>query len=94
MKLLMSEETKPAYGMVQINMKNPSDFMERYVQHVMPILNTWNIEMIAGSMTPNTKEGSFEGNWQQYFASQAWKLPKPGTSPQIMSPTRICESMN
>jgi uncharacterized protein (DUF1330 family) len=29
----------------------------------MPILNAWNIEMIAGSMTPNTKEGSFEGNW-------------------------------
>ena len=43
----MSEETKPAYGMVQINMKNPSDFMERYVQHVMPILNAWNIEMIG-----------------------------------------------
>lgn len=63
MELVMSEETKPAYGMVQINMKNPSDFMERYVQHVMPILSAWNIEMIAGSMTPTTKEGSFGGNW-------------------------------
>ena len=39
MELLMSEETKPAYGMVQINMKDPAEFMERYAQHVMPILS-------------------------------------------------------
>ncbi|MFM2184291.1 MAG: hypothetical protein RJB61_2585, partial [Actinomycetota bacterium] len=26
----MSDETKPAYGMVQLNMKDPGDFMERY----------------------------------------------------------------
>jgi len=59
----MAEETKPAYAMVQINMKNPEEFMERYAQHVFPILAAWNVEMIAGSMTPSTKEGSFSGNW-------------------------------
>ena len=59
----MSEDTKPAYGMVQLNMKDPADFMERYAQHVFPILDKWGVEMIAGSMTPTTKEGSFNGNW-------------------------------
>jgi len=59
----MSEETKPAYGLVQINIINQAEFMERYAQHVFPILEKWGIEMIAGSDTPVTKEGSFEGNW-------------------------------
>jgi len=59
----MSEEIKPAYGLVQINIINQAEFMERYAQHVFPILEKWGIEMIAGSDTPVTKEGSFEGNW-------------------------------
>jgi hypothetical protein len=59
----MTEATKPAYAMVQINMKNPEEFMERYAQHVMPILAAWNVEMLAGTMTPSTIEGDFSGNW-------------------------------
>lgn len=59
----MSDEVKPAYALVQINMKNPEEFMERYAQHVFPILDAWGVEMIAGSMTPSTKEGDFSGNW-------------------------------
>lgn len=59
----MSDNTTPAYGMVQINMVNPEEFMERYAQHVFPILDAWGIEMIAGSTTPTAKEGSFAGNW-------------------------------
>ena len=59
----MTEATKPAYGLVQINIKNLEDFMDRYAQHVFPILDAWGVEMIAGSMTPTTKEGSFNGNW-------------------------------
>jgi uncharacterized protein (DUF1330 family) len=59
----MSEATKPVYGMVQLNMKDPGEFMERYAQHVFPILDAWGVEMIAGSTTPTTKEGSFSGNW-------------------------------
>ncbi len=35
---MMTEATTPAYAMVQINMVNPEEFMERYAQHVMPIL--------------------------------------------------------
>ena len=59
----MTEEVKPAYGLVQINITNPEEFMERYAQHVFPILDAWGVEMIAGSMTPTTKEGDFRGNW-------------------------------
>jgi len=59
----MTEATTPAYAMVQINMVNPEEFMERYAQHVMPILAAWNVEMIAGTMAPVTKEGTFSGNW-------------------------------
>ena len=59
----MTDETTPAYALVQINITNPDEFMERYAQHVFPILDAWGIEMIAGSMTPTTKEGSFSGNW-------------------------------
>jgi uncharacterized protein (DUF1330 family) len=59
----MTDAAKPVYGLVQINMKNPEEFMERYAQHVFPILDAWGVEMIAGSMTPTTKEGSFAGNW-------------------------------
>jgi len=59
----MTEATTPAYAMVQINMKNPEEFMERYAQHVMPILAAWNVEMLAGTMSPSTIEGDFSGNW-------------------------------
>jgi len=59
----MTESTTPAYAMVQINITNPDEFMARYAQHVFPILDAWDAEMIAGSMTPSTKEGDFSGNW-------------------------------
>jgi len=59
----MNETAKPAYGLVQINITNQEEFMERYAQHVFPILAKWGIEMVAGSTTPTTKEGSFAGNW-------------------------------
>lgn len=49
--------------MVQINMKNPEEFMERYAQHVFPIMDKFGVQMIAGSPTPQTKEGGFDGNW-------------------------------
>jgi len=59
----MDNATTPAYGLVQINIKDPAEFMERYAQHVFPILEAWGVEMIAGSATPTTKEGPFRGNW-------------------------------
>jgi len=50
----VSDDPKPVYGMVQLNIKDPADFMERYAQHVFPILDAWGVEMIAGSATPTT----------------------------------------
>ncbi len=58
----MSATTTPAYAMVQINITNPEEFMERYAQHVFPILDAAGVEMIAGTMTPSTIEGDFSGN--------------------------------
>ena len=52
----MTDEATPAYAMVQINMKDPEEFMERYAQHVMPILAAWDVKMIAGTMAPSTIE--------------------------------------
>jgi len=59
----MSDKKKPYYAMVQINIKDQNDFMERYAKHVFPILDKFKIKMLAGSFTPITKEGDFSGNW-------------------------------
>ena len=59
----MSDKNKPYYAMVQINIKDQNDFMERYAKHVFPILEQFKIKMLAGSFTPITKEGDFSGNW-------------------------------
>jgi uncharacterized protein (DUF1330 family) len=59
----MTEDTTPAYAMVQITINDPAEFNERYAQYVFPILDKFGAQMIAGSPTPQTKEGDFDGNW-------------------------------
>jgi uncharacterized protein (DUF1330 family) len=59
----MSDETAPAYAMVQIKIKNPAEFNERYSQYVFPILEKSGVQMVAGTTTPTTREGDFDGNW-------------------------------
>ena len=59
----MADETTPAYAIVQITINDPADFNERYAQYVFPILDKFGAQMIAGSPTPQTKEGDFAGNW-------------------------------
>jgi uncharacterized protein (DUF1330 family) len=59
----MTDETAPAYAMVQIKIKDPAEFNERYSQYVFPILAKYGVEMVAGSPTPTTREGDFDGNW-------------------------------
>ena len=74
----MTNETAPAYAMVQIKIKNPADFNERYSQYVFPILEKYGVQMIAGSPAPTTVEGTFDGNWAAILrfpsmaAAQAW----------------------
>ena len=83
----MNEDIKPAYGLVQINITNQAEFMERYAQHVFPILAKWGIEMIAGSDTPVTKEGTLKEIGQQCCASQAWPWQRSGTTQMTMHHT-------
>ena len=59
----MSDDTTPAYAMVQITINDHAEFNERYAQYVFPILDKFGVQMIAGSPTPQTKEGDFDGNW-------------------------------
>ena len=74
----MSEQTAPAYAMVQISIKDPADFNERYSQFVFPILASAGVEMIAGTPAPTTREGGFDGNWAAILrfpsmaAAMAW----------------------
>ncbi|MEI8058451.1 MAG: DUF1330 domain-containing protein, partial [Actinomycetes bacterium] len=74
----MTDETAPAYAMVQIKIKNPAEFNERYSQYVFPILEQFGVQMVAGSPTPTTREGDFDGNWAAILrfpsmsAAQAW----------------------
>jgi uncharacterized protein (DUF1330 family) len=74
----MTDQTAPAYAMVQITIKDPADFNERYSQFVFPILQSAGVEMVAGSPTPLTREGEFDGNWAAILrfssmsAAQAW----------------------
>lgn len=59
----MADDTTPAYAMVQITINDPAEFNERYAQYFFPILDKFGGQMIAGSPTPQTKEGDFDGNW-------------------------------
>ncbi|MEI6230444.1 MAG: DUF1330 domain-containing protein [Actinomycetes bacterium] len=74
----MTDESAPAYAMVQISIKDPADFNERYSQYVFPILAAAGVEMIAGTPAPTTREGDFAGNWAAILrfpsmaAAMAW----------------------
>jgi hypothetical protein len=72
----MSDATTPAYAMVQINMKNPEEFMERYAQHVMPLLARWNVEMLAGTMTPAPSKVTTAATGPRSCALPAWPRPR------------------
>lgn len=74
----MTDDNTPAYALVQIKIKDPADFNERYAQFVFPILANWGVEMVAGSTTPTSLEGEFDGNWAAILrfpsmtAARAW----------------------
>ncbi|MEI7780533.1 MAG: DUF1330 domain-containing protein [Planctomycetota bacterium] len=59
----MTHEPAPAFAMVQIKIKDLAEFNERYAQYVFPILERSGVQMVAGSATPTTREGDFDGNW-------------------------------
>jgi len=74
----MADESTPAYAIIQIKIKDFADFNERYSQYVFPILDKAGAQMVAGSPSPTTTEGDFDGNWAAVLrfpsmdAARAW----------------------
>jgi len=70
--------TKPAYIMVQMNVKSFEDLNQQYAQFAIPILHKHGGQMIAGSPLPKVKEGDWNGNWAAVLrfptmaAAEAW----------------------
>jgi uncharacterized protein (DUF1330 family) len=54
---------KPAYIMVQMNVKSLEELNQRYAQFAIPILMKHGGQMIAGTPAPKVKEGDWNGNW-------------------------------
>jgi len=61
--LVHAPATKPAYIMVQVNFKSLQEATSRYAQFAIPSLQKYGGQMIAGSPSPNIKEGNWNGNW-------------------------------
>lgn len=74
----MVDDTTPAYAIVQMTINDPAECNERSSQFVFPIMDAFGAQMIAGSPTPQTKEGDFDGNWAAVIrfpsmqVAQAW----------------------
>jgi uncharacterized protein (DUF1330 family) len=58
-----ADSSKPAYIMVQMNVKSLEELNERYAQFAIPILLKHGGQMIAGSPAPKVTEGGWNGNW-------------------------------
>jgi uncharacterized protein (DUF1330 family) len=55
-------ESSFAYLVVQLNVKNHQEYIERYAMHVLPMFKKHGAEVIAAS-APKVLEGAWEGNW-------------------------------
>jgi uncharacterized protein (DUF1330 family) len=55
--------SKPGFVMVHMKVHSLDDLNERYAPYVFPILAKHGGEMIAGTATPEVKEGEWNGNW-------------------------------
>lgn len=73
-----SKVTKPAYVMVHMKVNSLEELNQRYAQFAIPILYKHGGQMIAGTPTPNIKEGEWDGNWAAVLsfpsleAAEAW----------------------
>ena len=88
----MAQENVPAYGLVQIKIKDPEVFNERYSQYVFPILAKAGVEMIAGSTTPARVIST--GTGQPSFVSRAWRPRTLGTTRRSTNHSDRCAFMN
>lgn len=59
----MSNTTRPAYMVVQLEVKNHEEYVQRYAMPVIAQLQEFGVEILAASAAPNVLEGTSPGNW-------------------------------
>jgi uncharacterized protein (DUF1330 family) len=70
-------ESLPAYLVVQLNVKNHQEYLQRYAMSVLPMFKKHGAKVIAAS-APKVLEGEWEGNWSALVkfpsmsAAQEW----------------------
>ncbi|MEI6479337.1 MAG: DUF1330 domain-containing protein [bacterium] len=62
-KINNTNNTKPAYIMVQVEAKNMQDLVEKYAPGAIQSLAKYGGEMIAGTPAPTVLEGEWKGSW-------------------------------
>jgi len=55
-------ESSSAYLLVQLNVKDHQQYLQRYAMSVLPMFKKFGAEVIAAS-APKVLEGEWEGNW-------------------------------
>jgi len=74
----MSDTTTSAYMLVQLNVKNHEEYLQRYGKLVLPMLEKIGAQVVALSPAPKVLEGSWAGNWTVVIrfpsmaVAQAW----------------------
>jgi uncharacterized protein (DUF1330 family) len=58
----MNDSTKSTYLVVQLNVKNHQEYIQRYAMSVLAMFKKIGAEVIAAS-APKVLEGEWEGNW-------------------------------
>ena len=59
----MSNAPAPAYLLVQLNVKNHEEYMQRYGKFVVAMFEKIGAHVVALSPAPKVVEGSWGGNW-------------------------------
>jgi uncharacterized protein (DUF1330 family) len=59
----MNDVPVPAYLVVQLNVKDHEDYMQRYAAPVVAMFETVGAEVVALSPAPKVLEGKWGGNW-------------------------------
>jgi len=77
--------SQPVYSFAYIQVKDHDDYLERYGQHVLPVLEKFGGEFLAATQVAGVVEGQAEGNWavlakfpsaeqaQAFYASEEYK---------------------
>ncbi|NRA31082.1 MAG: DUF1330 domain-containing protein [Parvularculaceae bacterium] len=55
--------SKPVYSFAYIQVKDHADYLERYGQHVLPVIEKFGGEFLAATPVAGVVEGDVKGNW-------------------------------